>query len=76
MINSLIVATSNALLATTLALPTYALSRFKLVGQENIFFWTSPTAWRRRRCSCCRCSCCSPRLFADRRLETLDTRSG
>jgi ABC-type glycerol-3-phosphate transport system permease component len=41
MINSLIVATSNSLLVTFLALlATYALSRFKLSGQENIFFWT------------------------------------
>ena len=41
MINSIIVATSNALLVTTLALlATYALSRFQLVGKENIFFWT------------------------------------
>ena len=41
MINSLIVATCNALLVTTLGLlATYALSRFKLTGQENIFFWT------------------------------------
>jgi multiple sugar transport system permease protein len=41
MINSIVVATSNALLVTTLALfATYALSRFKLVGKENIFFWT------------------------------------
>lgn len=41
MINSLVVATCNALLVTTLGLlATYALSRFKLTGQENIFFWT------------------------------------
>ena len=41
MINSIIVATSNALLVTTLALfATYALSRYRLVGKENIFFWT------------------------------------
>jgi multiple sugar transport system permease protein len=41
MINSIVVATSNALLVTTLALfATYALSRYKLVGKENIFFWT------------------------------------
>ncbi len=41
MVNSIVVATSNALLVTTLALfATYALSRFKLVGKENIFFWT------------------------------------
>lgn len=41
MINSIVVATSNALLVTTLGLlATYALSRFKLVGQDNIFFWT------------------------------------
>jgi ABC-type glycerol-3-phosphate transport system permease component len=41
LINSIIVASCNALLVTTLALfATYALSRFKLVGRENIFFWT------------------------------------
>lgn len=41
MINSLIVATANALLVTTLALlATYAVSRYPLVGKENIFFWT------------------------------------
>lgn len=41
MVNSLIVATSNALLVTTLALlATFALSRFKLGGQDSIFFWT------------------------------------
>lgn len=41
MLNSIIVATSNALLVTVLAvLATYALSRYKLAGKENIFFWT------------------------------------
>ncbi len=41
MINSLIVASSNAVLVTTLALlACYALSRYRLVGKENIFFWT------------------------------------
>ncbi len=41
MINSIIVATANALLVTTLALlATYAVSRYRLVGKENIFFWT------------------------------------
>jgi multiple sugar transport system permease protein len=41
MMNSLIVASSNALLVTTLALlACYALSRYRLVGKENIFFWT------------------------------------
>jgi ABC-type glycerol-3-phosphate transport system permease component len=41
MINSIIVATSNSALVTTLALlATYALSRYPLVGKENIFFWT------------------------------------
>jgi len=39
--NSLIVATSNALLVTILALlATYALSRWRLQGSDNIFFWT------------------------------------
>jgi glycerol transport system permease protein len=39
--NSLIVATSNALLVSVLAvLATYALSRWKLPGSDNIFFWT------------------------------------
>jgi glycerol transport system permease protein len=39
--NSLIVATSNALLVTTLALlASYSLSRWRLRGSDNIFFWT------------------------------------
>ena len=38
--NSLIVATSNALLVAVLAvLATYALSRWKLGGSDSIFFW-------------------------------------
>jgi ABC-type glycerol-3-phosphate transport system permease component len=41
MINSIIVATANALLVTTLGLlATYAVSRYKLAGKENVFFWT------------------------------------
>ncbi len=41
MLNSIIIATSNALLVTLLGfLATYALSRFKLAGKENVFFWT------------------------------------
>jgi multiple sugar transport system permease protein len=41
MINSIVIATSNAALVTTLAvLATYALSRFNLAGRDNIFFWT------------------------------------
>jgi ABC-type glycerol-3-phosphate transport system permease component len=41
MINSIVIATSNAVLVTTLAvLATYALSRFNLAGRDNIFFWT------------------------------------
>jgi ABC-type glycerol-3-phosphate transport system permease component len=40
-INSMIIATSNALLVTILALlATYALSRWRLSGSDNIFFWT------------------------------------
>lgn len=39
--NSVIIATCNAVLVTVLAfLATYALSRYKLVGKENVFFWT------------------------------------
>lgn len=39
--NSLIIATSNALLVAILAvLATYGLSRWKLQGADNIFFWT------------------------------------
>lgn len=39
--NSLIVATSNAVLVTFLALlAVYGLSRWKLNGADNIFFWT------------------------------------
>lgn len=41
MLNSIIVATCNSLLVTTMGLlATYALSRYPLVGKENIFFWT------------------------------------
>jgi len=41
LMNSLIVATSNALLVAVLSvLATYALSRWKLPGSDNIFFWT------------------------------------
>jgi len=41
MINSIVIATSNAVLVTALALlATYALSRYKLPGKENLFFWT------------------------------------
>ena len=39
--NSLIVATGNSLLVAVLAvLATYALSRWRLGGADNIFFWT------------------------------------
>jgi ABC-type glycerol-3-phosphate transport system permease component len=41
LINSLVIATSNALLVAVLAvLATYALSRWRLGGSDNIFFWT------------------------------------
>ena len=41
LINSLVIATSNALIVSVLALlATYALSRWALTGSENIFFWT------------------------------------
>jgi glycerol transport system permease protein len=41
MVNSIIVSTGNAALITVLALlATYALSRYKLTGTDNIFFWT------------------------------------
>ena len=40
MVNSVVVSTSNAILVIVLAvLATYALSRYKLVGKDNIFFW-------------------------------------
>ena len=40
MTNSVVVSTSNALLVMVLALlATYALSRYKLAGRDNIFFW-------------------------------------
>jgi|TARA_B100001167_G_scaffold73705_1_gene43853 multiple sugar transport system permease protein len=39
--NSIVIATSNAVLITILALmATYALSRFNLAASDNIFFWT------------------------------------
>jgi glycerol transport system permease protein len=41
LMNSIIISTSNALLVVTLAvMATYALSRFRLAGSDNIFFWT------------------------------------
>ncbi|MCL4296798.1 MAG: carbohydrate ABC transporter permease [Anaerolineae bacterium] len=41
MLNSLIVATTNAVLVAVLALlATYALSRWRLKGSDSIFFWT------------------------------------
>jgi multiple sugar transport system permease protein len=41
MLNSLIVATSNAILVAVLALlATYALSRWRLKGSDSLFFWT------------------------------------
>lgn len=41
LINSLIIATSNAVLVTLLAvLATYGLSRWRLGGSDSIFFWT------------------------------------
>jgi glycerol transport system permease protein len=41
LLNSIIIATSNALLVVSLAvMATYALSRFRLAGSDNIFFWT------------------------------------
>ena len=44
LMNSIIIATSNAALVTVLALmATYALSRFKLPGSESIFFWKQIT---------------------------------
>ena len=41
LLNSIIIATSNALIVTVLAImATYALSRYKIAGAETIFFWT------------------------------------
>jgi len=41
LINSLVVSTTNAVLVTVLGfLAAYALTRFKLPGSNNIFFWT------------------------------------
>lgn len=41
LLNSIIIATSNALLVVILAvMATYALSRYRLAGADNIFFWT------------------------------------
>jgi multiple sugar transport system permease protein len=40
MVNSLLVASSNAVLVTILGLlAAYAMSRYKLIGKDNIFFW-------------------------------------
>ena len=41
LLNSIIIATSNAFIVTVLAImATYALSRYKIAGAETIFFWT------------------------------------
>ncbi len=41
MVNSIIISTANAILVAILALlATYALSRWRLAGADNIFFWT------------------------------------
>jgi glycerol transport system permease protein len=41
MVNSVIISTANAVLVVVLALlATYALSRWRLAGADNIFFWT------------------------------------
>jgi glycerol transport system permease protein len=41
LVNSMIVATTNAVLVVVLAvLATYGLSRWRLSGSDNIFFWT------------------------------------
>jgi len=41
LLNSIIVSTSNAILVAILAvMATYALSRWRLQGEQNIFFWT------------------------------------
>lgn len=41
LLNSVLIATTNALLVLVLAvMATYALSRYRLVGSDNIFFWT------------------------------------
>ena len=41
LLNSILISTGNALLVAFLALcATYALSRWKLPGADNIFFWT------------------------------------
>jgi len=40
LLNSLIIASGNAVLVLAMAIPAaYALSRFKIRGRENIFFW-------------------------------------
>ncbi len=41
LVNSIIIATSNTILVVLLAIASaYALSRCRLTGEENIFFWT------------------------------------
>ena len=41
LLNSIVIATSNAVLVTVLAtMATYALSRWRLAASDNIFFWT------------------------------------
>lgn len=41
MINSIVIASANAILVTALAfLACYAISRYRLAGKESIYFWT------------------------------------
>ena len=54
MVNSLIVATTNAALVTILALfATYALTRWKLKGSDSIFFWTITNRMAPQQLSSC-----------------------
>ena len=77
LVNSVIIATSNALLVSLLAVgATYALSRWRLKGEGASSSGRSPTAWRRPRRSCCRFSCFLPGLPRSATASLFDTRIG
>ena len=71
LINSLVIATSNSLLVTALALlrPTRCRAT-SWPARRTSSSGRSPIAWPRLRCSCCRSSCFT-RTLPDRRLEAL-----
>ena len=77
MTNSVVISTSNAVLVMALALlATYALSRYKLTGRDNIFLLADYQSHGGRRPPfCCRSSSCSRALFASAAGRSMTRRS-